>query len=117
MTQNFVRSLTALAKALRSIPGQKHVILFSRGVPNSLIYGNQVGAPDWRMEQTGGREARTQFDMGDPRLKGLNETMFKEFAAAGCAICLFIPGYTTTAGGSGLNSVSMLRTRMCWLRD
>ncbi len=89
MTQNFVRSLTALAKALRSIPGQKHVILFSRGVPNSLIYGNQVGAPDWRMEQTGGREARTQFDMGDPRLKGLNETMFKEFAAAGCAIYAF----------------------------
>jgi VWFA-related protein len=84
MTQTFVNGLTVLAKALRSLPGQKNVVLFSRGVPTSLIYGNQAGsrALDMSAPLLG---QRAQFDMGDTKLKTLIEQMFKEFAAAGCA--------------------------------
>jgi len=84
MTQTFVNGLTVLAKALRSLPGQKNVVLFSKGVPTSLIYGNQAGsrALDMSAPLLG---QRAQFDMGDTKLKTLIEQMFKEFAAAGCA--------------------------------
>jgi VWFA-related protein len=87
-TQTYVLSLTTLAKALRLLPGQKHFILFSRGVPTSVIYGNQAGFRDFQMEMHP-TLAKTQFDMGDPKLKASNEGMFKEFAAAGCAFYAF----------------------------
>jgi len=84
LTQTFVNGLTVLAKALRSLPGQKNIIFFSRGVPTSMIYGNQAGsrALDMSAPLLG---QRAQFDMGDTKLKTLIEQMFKEFAAAGCA--------------------------------
>jgi len=36
---NFARKMIELAKALRYIPGYKHIILFSSGIPYSMIYG------------------------------------------------------------------------------
>lgn len=38
---NFTLKIKELAKALRYIPGYKHIILFSSGIPSSLIYGIQ----------------------------------------------------------------------------
>jgi len=34
----YIDSLTALAYALRSIPGQKHLVLFSEGIPYPVLY-------------------------------------------------------------------------------
>jgi VWFA-related protein len=45
IAQTYVLRLTALAKALRYVPGQKNLVLFSTGVPSSIIYGGQAGNP------------------------------------------------------------------------
>jgi len=38
MSENFILKLTSLAKALRYIPGQKQVLLFSTGIANCTIF-------------------------------------------------------------------------------
>jgi VWFA-related protein len=82
IAQIFILRMTALAKALRYIPGQKQFILFSTGVPSSLIYGSQAGNPnDW----TG----RAAFDPGDRTIRTQNEDMYKEFSASGCTFYAF----------------------------
>jgi hypothetical protein len=73
IAQTFILRLTALAKALRYIPGQKHFIFFSTGVPSSLIYGGQSGNP------SSGQGGRAMFDPGDRVLRTQNEEMYKEF--------------------------------------
>jgi len=82
IAQTFILKLTALAKALRYVPGQKQFILFSTGVPSSIIYGNQAGNPS-------GQRDRTRFDPGDRLLIGQNEQMYKEFSASGCTFYAF----------------------------
>jgi VWFA-related protein len=80
--KNYILRLAALAKALRLVPGQKSFILFSSGIPSSLIYGSQSGNP----AQLRGRGA---FDTGDMSLRPLNEEMYKEFSTANCAFYIF----------------------------
>ena len=82
VAQMFIERLTALAKALRNIPGQKHFILFSSGIPSSIIYGSQAGNPS-------GKGGRAKFDAGDRTLRTLNEEMYKEFGAASCVFYAF----------------------------
>ena len=78
----FMLRLTSLAKALRYVQGNKHVILFSTGVPSSMIYGNQAGNP----ADLGGR---AKFDASDRVLRVRNEEMYKEFADANCVVYAF----------------------------
>ncbi|MBE3129493.1 MAG: VWA domain-containing protein [Acidobacteria bacterium] len=82
IVQTFILRLTALAKALRYIPGQKQFILFSTGVPASLIYGSQAGNPS-------NLAGRAKFDVGDRVLRTQNEEMYKEFGAANCTFYCF----------------------------
>ena len=81
MAQKYMLKLTELARALRLVQGEKHFILFSTGIPNSLIYGY---TPD---------NARYRGDVapaaGDQVLRRQNEEMYKEFSAAGCAFYAF----------------------------
>jgi VWFA-related protein len=86
LTQTFVLSLTTLAKALRAVPGQKPFILFSSGIPSSVIYGNQAGGAP---ASPSPRASGLRFDPGDPKLKAMNEAMYKEFAASGCTFYAF----------------------------
>ena len=88
IAQTFIFKLTALAKALRYVPGQKHFLLFSTGVPSSIIYGSQAGNPSGPSASPASR-ARTKFDPGDRLLIGQNEQMYKEFGASGCAFYAF----------------------------
>jgi VWFA-related protein len=81
-TQVFILRLTDLAKSLRYVPGQKHFLFFSTGVPASLIYGGQSGNP------SSGRD-RAFFDAGDRVLRTQNEDMFREFGSSGCAFYAF----------------------------
>lgn len=89
--QNFILRMTALAKALRYVPGQKNLILFSTGIANSLIYGNQVGIPqDYYSFIPGkGGSPRSKFDPGDFVLRTQNEEMLKELSSANCAVFSF----------------------------
>ena len=80
--QNFILRLTDLAKSLRLVPGQKHFLFFSTGVPASLVYGGQSGNPSSSRD-------RASFDAGDRVLRTQNEDMFREFGSSGCAFYAF----------------------------
>ncbi len=47
---HYLDGLTALAIALRSIPGQKHLVLFSEGIPYPVAYGRGTSAKFNRYE-------------------------------------------------------------------
>jgi VWFA-related protein len=82
LVENYILKMTALAKALRLEQGQKSFLLFSTGIPNSLIYGNQAGNPK-------GLETRHKFEPPDRVLLHLHEEMFKELSASNCAFYIF----------------------------
>jgi VWFA-related protein len=82
IAQTFILRLTALAKSLRYIPGQKQFLFFSTGVPSSLVYGGQSGNPS-------GLRGRAVFDPGDRVLRTQNEEMYKEFGASNCTFYAF----------------------------
>jgi VWFA-related protein len=82
IVETFILNMADLAKALRYVPGQKHFILFSTGVPNSIINGNQAGNP-------AGQGGNAQYDPGNRTLQDENEAMVKEFSAAGCTFYAF----------------------------
>ncbi|MBN2408820.1 MAG: VWA domain-containing protein [Candidatus Aminicenantes bacterium] len=71
----FADRITDLAKALRYIPGQKNIVLFSSGVPYSLIYGIQAPYGDVRFGS-----------FGNSLLKQRYEDMLSELTAANCII-------------------------------
>ncbi len=83
--QVFMERMMVLAKALRGVPGQKHFIMFSTGIPASLVYGGQAGNPSG----SGRISGPSRFDPGDRVLRTLNEDMYKEFGASGCAFYTF----------------------------
>ena len=76
-TFNFLSRMTDLAKALRYIPGQKNVILFSSGIPASLLSG------------TGEMVGVARFDFGDHRLRAQNEELLKELSSSNCLVFSF----------------------------
>jgi VWFA-related protein len=81
MAETFLLKLTALAKALRLIPGQKQFILFSTGLPNSLVYGYVIKNSAFRQPPSDAA--------GDRVLRARNEEMDREFAASGCTFYAF----------------------------
>lgn len=93
----FLDMMTGLAGALRHVAGRKHILFFSTGLPESLVYGN-------RMNQYMVRDprvvVRTVYDVGDTTLIRKNETMLKEFAAANCSIFAF-----DTRGAAAIQSL------------
>ena len=78
--QDYLSTLTALAKAMRLVPGNKSFLLFSTGLPTSLVHGNPAIA-----QGTGDRPSQFAYDMGDRTLQPLWETLLKEFSASDCA--------------------------------
>jgi VWFA-related protein len=78
----YLRRLTDLAKAMRVVQGQKHFIYFSSGIPTSMIYGNQVGSPNFPLQAS-------KFDAGDYVLRSANENMLKELGASNCVVYAF----------------------------
>jgi VWFA-related protein len=80
--EDYLEKMTSLAKALRYIAGQKQVILFSTGLPSSLIYGHSVGKASDGL-------GKSKFETGDFKLQTQNEDMYKEFSAANCTLYAF----------------------------
>jgi len=73
---HFVQKMEDFAEALRYIPGYKHIILFSSGVPYSLMYG---------IHQTP-RGSRHVWDTGNKLLQLRYEDMLKELAASNSTV-------------------------------
>ncbi|HUU37015.1 MAG TPA: VWA domain-containing protein [Candidatus Desulfaltia sp.] len=71
----FADRIKELAMALRYISGQKNIVLFSSGVPYSLIYGIQAPYGDVRFG-----------DFGNSLLKQRYEDMLHELTASNCLI-------------------------------
>ena len=81
MAQKYMAKLTALARSLRLVHGQKDFIFFSTGIPNSLIYGYTPDNARYRGD--------TASASGDQVLRRQNEAMYQEFGASGCSFYAF----------------------------
>ena len=56
MAQKYMDKMTAFARSLRLVEGQKHFIFFSTGIPNSLIYGYTPNAAQYRGDTSSASE-------------------------------------------------------------
>ncbi|MFC2157569.1 VWA domain-containing protein [Acidobacteriota bacterium] len=75
ITSRMILKLTDLAKALRYIPGNKHILLFSSGIPYTLMYGLSA------------RTGQPEIGMGfDRALADKYEKMLKELSNANTTI-------------------------------
>lgn len=74
---NFLESVIALAKTLSHIPGQKHVLYFSSGIPSSIFEGAQI---DRIMSVTG--RILDQGKISNVTLIEKHEDMAKELASS-----------------------------------
>lgn len=78
---SFTTKLTELAKALRYIPGHKHILLFSTGVPTSYLYGipTPFGVSSTYRK---GLNVSIEDNLGDTARRIKFESMIKEFASS-----------------------------------
>ncbi len=78
---SFTAKLDELAKALRLIPGHKHIILFSSGVPTSFLYGipTPFGVSSTYRKDT---KVNIEDNLGDTPRRIKFERMIKEFSAS-----------------------------------
>ncbi|MGB9907551.1 MAG: VWA domain-containing protein [Candidatus Saccharicenans sp.] len=76
----FLREMTKLAQALSYLPGIKHLILFSSGIPYSLIYGIQTE------DRSGGTWRQ---DWGQTQLQYYLEDMQKAISHANLVVYAF----------------------------
>jgi len=90
--ENYMLRLTALAKSLRYVPGQKQVILFSTGIANSLIYGSLAGTPreyTTRAQATSLAQTAQSFEVGDRILIQRYQDLLREFSSSNCTVHSF----------------------------
>ena len=88
--RDYLATLTAMAKALRLVPGRKSFLLFSTGLPTTLVHGNlDVGAPEELGSTALSRPTRFVQGMGDRVLQPLWEEALKEFSASDCPFFVF----------------------------
>jgi VWFA-related protein len=91
--QSYFLGLTALARALRLVQGQKSVLFFSAGVPSSLVNTTRSVGIDTSRDNVGASTTRmstgSTFDVGNSVLRPLQETMLKEFSASNCSFYAF----------------------------
>jgi len=84
VAMNYLENLTALAKALGFIPGQKQIIFLSSGIPTSLMQGMASA-----IDPTRGGSTVMKMSMGDPVLLKANAEMHKAMNSANCTIFTF----------------------------
>lgn len=82
----FIKKMTELAKALRHIPGYKNILLFSSGVPYSLLYGFQKPYDSWNVVKGDPLPQQKGLETGNQLLRQRYEEMLKELAASNSTI-------------------------------
>jgi VWFA-related protein len=98
--EDYIKGLTDLAMSLRLVPGQKTLVFFSTGMPYTLIYGNpSVGSRSSESAMTNTEAGSgaysqkmskpSQFDIGNTRVRPLQEKLLKELSAANCTLFAF----------------------------
>jgi len=83
---HFVQNIKNFAEAMKYIPGYKHIILFSSGIPYSLMYGIHHPNETWNVTQ--GRDTINQqrWDFGSSLIRQHWEDMLKVLAASNSTI-------------------------------
>ncbi|UCE40863.1 MAG: VWA domain-containing protein [Candidatus Aminicenantes bacterium] len=83
---HFVQKIKDFAEALKYIPGYKHIILFSSGIPYSLMYGVQHPNETWNV--TKGRDTIIQqsWDFGNSLVQQHYKDMLKVLAASNSTV-------------------------------
>lgn len=78
---SFIKTVKDLAKALRYLPGHKHIILFSSGIPRVVFEGTLVNTTEVRQ-----RDRFEAGTWGNWKLRTDYENMNKELATSSCAV-------------------------------
>ena len=76
ITSRMLLKLTDLAKALRYISGHKHILLFSQGIPYSLIHGIPEGSPAPSADMGLDRVLINKYEEMLKELSNANTTVF-----------------------------------------
>ena len=103
MVLNYLEKLTALAKAIGFIPGKKQIILFSSGIPTSLMQG----IPPWLMQGIDPERTRNlgvKMGMGDPILLNAATELHKAMNSANCTIFAFNTKSDELSASAGSNA-------------
>ncbi|MBC7363146.1 MAG: VWA domain-containing protein [Candidatus Aminicenantes bacterium] len=85
----YFQALNNLAKVLRTVPGNKNIVLFSSGIARQILFGRTGGAVvgDWQTpEQFAAQLAEYDAAQADAGLRSDFTNLIKEFKAANCTI-------------------------------
>jgi len=88
-TRRFFLVLNNLAKALRSVPGYKNIVLFSAGIARQILYGRKGGVSvgEWQTpEQLAQELADYDEAQADSGLRNDLSQALKEFKASNCPV-------------------------------
>ncbi|HWM91986.1 MAG TPA: VWA domain-containing protein [Thermoanaerobaculia bacterium] len=104
----FTKALGGMARTLNSVPGRKHVVLFSEGFDSKLLMGRtDVGSAEAQADDLNAFRGRLWMNDNDQRygntgLQGDVNRMLDEFKRADCVIqAVDIGGLRTTAEAAG----------------
>ncbi len=77
---HFVQNIKNFAEALKYVPGYKHIILFSSGIPYSLMYGVHHPNETWNVTQGRDTIIQQRWDFGNSLVRQHWEDMLKVVA-------------------------------------
>jgi len=83
---HFVQNIKNFAEAMKYIPGYKHIILFSSGIPYSLMYGIHHPNETWNVTQGRNTINQQRWDFGSSLIRQHWEDMLKVLAASNSTI-------------------------------
>jgi VWFA-related protein len=83
---HFVQKIKDFAEALKYIPGYKHIILFSSGIPYSLMYGIHHPNETWNVTQGRNTINQQTWDFGNSLLRQRYEDMLKVLASSNSTV-------------------------------
>jgi VWFA-related protein len=88
----YLQALSNLAKVLRTVPGNKNMVLFSSGIARQVLFGRTGGAVvgDWQTpEQLAAQMSEYDAAQADAGLRSDFSNLLKEFKASNCTIFAF----------------------------
>ncbi len=83
---HFIQKMKDFAKALRYIPGYKHIILFSSGIPYSIMYGIHQSPDTWNTPRGEHTMLQQGWDQGNKLLQLKYDEMLQELTASNTTI-------------------------------
>ncbi len=83
---HFVQRIKDFAEALKYIPGYKHIIFFSSGIPYSLVYGIQHPTETWDMTRGVDTMLKQRWDFGNTLIHERYNDMLKALTSSNSTV-------------------------------